>query len=111
MESNYAQYIKEREGKEIVEDHKGFATFVITDKECYIVDIFVKKKYRKEKIASKYADQITELAKERGCRYLLGSVCPYADSATASLKALLGYGFSLSSSTNDMIFFRKDIEV
>ena len=44
MESNYAQYIKEREGKEIVEDHKGFATFVITDKECYIVDIFVKKK-------------------------------------------------------------------
>jgi ribosomal protein S18 acetylase RimI-like enzyme len=109
MESNYALYIKEREGKEIIEDEKGFATFVINDKECYIIDIFVKEEHRKEKIASKYADQITEFAKVNGCLYLTGSVCPSAKGSNESLKVLLGYGFELQSSINNMIFFRKVI--
>ena len=109
MESNYALYIKEREGKEIIEDSKGFATFTINEDNCYIVDIFVKEEYRQENIASKYADEITMIAKENGCKYLTGSVCPKAHGSDTSLKVLLAYGFKLESSVNNFIYFRKEI--
>ena len=109
MESNYALYITEREGKSIIEDEKGFATYNINGDNCYIVDIFVRKEYRKENIASKYADEITKIAKENGCTYLTGSVCPTAHGANTSMKVLLAYGFKLESSINNFIYFRKEI--
>ena len=111
MESNYAQYIKEREDKHILEDHKGFATYFISDLECYIVDVFVKKEYRKQNVGRDYIDQIEKIAKEHGCKYLTTTVCPNANGSTDSLKATLSVGFNLDSSTNNLIFFRKEIEV
>jgi GNAT superfamily N-acetyltransferase len=110
VESNYALYLRERDPeKEIYEDEKGFVTYIITGEECYIVDTFVKKEYRNKGIASYYGDTVTKIAKESGCTYLTGSVCPMANGATGSMKFLLSYGFKLKSSINNLIFFRKEI--
>lgn len=109
MESNYGLYIKEREGRCIYEDERGFATYTMNDKSCYIQDIFVKKEYRNQKVASDYADKIAEIAKNNGCIFLIGSVCPSTNGSTESLKVLLGYGFRLDHSIGDLIFFRKEI--
>lgn len=109
-ESLYAEYIKERENFEIIEDERGFATFkTFENGECYIRDIFVRKEYRKSNIASMYADQITEIAKRRGCTYLTGTVSPKANGSTISMAVLLGYGFKLLDSQNDKIVFIKEI--
>lgn len=110
MKSLYAQYIEEREGFSIVEDEKGFATYIINEDECYIRDIFVRPEFRKENIASKYADQITEIAKKAGCKNLTGTVIPMANGATTSLKVLLGYGFKLLQATQERIIFIKEIK-
>lgn len=107
--SLYGQYIFEREGFEIVEDEFGFASYFVSGEECYIRDIFVKADHRNENHASKYADQIAAIAKERGCKVLTGTVAPLAKGSTASLKVLLSYGFKLHSSNSEKIIFIKEI--
>lgn len=109
MSSHYANYIKEREGLGIVEDSRGFATYKISGEECYIKDIFVKACFRTQSVASEFADKITEIAKSSGCKYLTGTVVPQAEGSTISLKVLLGYGFKLLSSKENLIIFIKEI--
>ena len=107
MPSLYARYIYEREGKSIVEDEHGFATFLFLPEHCYIEDIYVVPDKRKEGIASKYADEIARLAKQKGYSKLLGSVNTKAARPDVSLKTLLAYGFIPISADKDMIYLEK----
>ena len=107
--SLYAQYISEREGKHILEHAQGFATYVFMEKGCYIEDIFVVKEYRQTGVAAHLADQIAEIAKEKGYTRLFGSVVPSANNSTISLEVLLAYGFKLDSSSNNFILLVKEI--
>ena len=109
MESNYALYIKEREGRDIIEDEKGFASYLITGEQCYIVDVFIKKEHRRQGIPNKYFKQIEDIAREKGCTYLLGSACIKAPNINESMKWLLSIGYSLSSISGDMIFLTKEL--
>lgn len=107
--SLYAQYIKEREQREILEDEQGFATYVIEGNECYIQDIFTVQEARKKGHAAKLADQISEIAKKRGAKYLTGSVDPSLDNATDSMKVLLAYGMRVHSMQPPLVFFIKEL--
>lgn len=107
--SLYGQYIKEREGKDIIENENGFASFIIRGEECYIENIYVHPDFRKSKVASELANQVVEKAKECGCKFLTGSVRPSAMGSTDSLKVLLAYGFKLLSASQDAIIFVKEI--
>lgn len=108
--SLYASYIHEKTSKSVLETDKGFATFSFPDKEtCYIEDIYVVPAFRKSKECFKMADQIVCIAKERGCKKLLGSVQPSIKDSTISLQVLLAYGMRLESSTNNFILFFKEI--
>jgi ribosomal protein S18 acetylase RimI-like enzyme len=109
VSSLYAQYIKEREGKETIETDKGFATYTYVPEGCYIQDIYVHPDHRKEHVCFNLADQIVEIAKEKGCKKLFGTVCPSANGSTTSLKVLLAYGFKLESSGNNLIVMVKEI--
>jgi len=110
MKSLYAQYREEREGAAVIEDEYGFASCIFGDDHAYIDEIFVVKEKRKEGHASKYADKIALMAKERGLNKLYGSVCTEAKGATASVKVLLAYGFKLSHCEENMIYFIKEIK-
>lgn len=105
----YADYIKERENKEIVYNEFGFATYRILGDECYIQDIFIKKENRKEGHAKNLADKIAEIASLHGCKYLTGSTVPSMNGSTDSLKAMLAYGFKLLSSEKDFIVLIKEL--
>lgn len=108
--SLYAAYLKERTDDEVLETDTGFAVYrFTTPNTCYIVDIYVHPNFRKSQIASAMADQIVNIAKEKGCTSLIGSVVPSKKNSTTSLKVLLGYDMILDSSANDFIVFRKDI--
>lgn len=108
--SLYAQYVLERQGKQILEHAQGFATYSFIDNAVYIEDIFVQKEYRQTGLAAHMADLICEIAKEKGYKKLFGSVVPSANGSTDSLKVLLAYGFKLDSSANNFIAFSKEIE-
>lgn len=110
MNSLYAQYIKERENKDIIESDEGFATYQIFDNgECYLQDIYVIPAKRKSGLATVMADQVVEVAKRKGCHTLVGSVCMDAKDPTRNMKVFLAYGMQVSKLMGNMIFLRKNI--
>jgi len=109
MTSLYGQYIKERLNKDIIETENGFATYYFLNDSCYIENIYVTEDARKSKEATRLADQIAEIAKEKGFKKLCGSVVPSAKGSTESLKVLLAYGFKLDSSVNNFILMVKEL--
>lgn len=109
--SLYAEYIKEREDKEIIESDKGFATFKTFDNgECYLQDLYVIPTERKTGLATEMTDTIVKIAKERGCNTLIGSVCVEDQSATRNMKVFLAYGMQIYKNAGMMIFLKKDIK-
>lgn len=110
MQSHYGLYIKEREGKSILENEHGFFTYKIQGEECYIEDIFIKKESRRKNIGTEMADEIYKIAKASGCKFLTGSCIPSTNGATESMKAMLAYGFQIHSCTTDRIVLFKEIQ-
>lgn len=104
--SHYAQYIKAREGFDIIENAYGFATYKITNDECYVRDIFVEKQYRNDGAATRLCDKIKEIARGGGCKWLTGSVVPSAPHSTESMKVVLAYGFQLAACSPDFIILK-----
>lgn len=107
--SLYSMYLKEREGFDIIESDKGFATYKIIGQECYIRDIYVKPEFREQNIASEMADKIALIAKENKCSHLSGSVDTNVRGSTTSVKVLLAYGFKVLKNSFSMILFVKEI--
>lgn len=107
--SHFAKYIMERQGKHILENRFGFATYSFTDNAVYIEEIYVSEEHRKSNRASEMADKICEMAKLRGINLLYGSVSPKASGSTQSIQVLLAYGMQLDSCTDNFILLRKAI--
>jgi ribosomal protein S18 acetylase RimI-like enzyme len=112
--NKYAKYLKELKGYEMYEDEHGFITYgIMQDNEhkfMYIEDIYVIPEKRKSNIASEYANYVEKKAKEANCSALLGSVVPsLRPDSHYRMLVLLGYGFKLHSSQNDIVYFYKEI--
>lgn len=109
--SLYAEYIQEREGYEYAEiSGQGFATYLITGEEVYIRDIYVVPSKRKQNVAATLADLIADLAEQKGCRYMTGTVNPSLNGADSSMRVLLAYGMKpLSLRGDGLIWFMKRI--
>ncbi len=108
--SLYADYIKEREDKEIVESDLGFATFkTFPNGECYLQDLYVAPQMRKSGLATTMTNQIVQIAKERGCHTLVGSVCTDDNNATRNMKVFLSYGMQIQRVVGNIILLNKSI--
>lgn len=110
----YCDYLKELQGRSSIQHKNGFATYQFEqdpegNKYCYICDIYVVPEARKSNLCSDLADTIAVIAKENDCQYLIGTVVPSFNNATISLKVLLGCGFKLESSKENLILFTKEI--
>lgn len=109
MESLYAMYLKERAGFGCVEDHRGFMTYQIQGKECFIHDAFVMPAYRVAGLAGDMLAEIEQIAREAGCKMVTCTVCPAANGSTVALKTVLSLGFRLADSAPNLIAFQKEI--
>lgn len=92
--SLYAEYIKEREGSDIIESSAGFVTYNLMEGNqiCYIADIFIKPEYRQLNLATEMINIVIEKVKPLGCIKLVGNVDPKANGSTLSRKFILGFG-------------------
>lgn len=107
--SLFAQYIAEREGKEIVEDNQGFATYFYVDDGVYIENIYTCPDFRHVGVAASYADRIAAIAKAKGYKKMYGTAVPSTKGCTDSVKVLLAYGFRVHSAEHNAIIFVKEI--
>lgn len=105
----YAAYLEELGVKKLYRNDKGFALYSFAENYLYIEEIFILPEYRGKKEFSILCDSLTEIAKQKGCKRLLGSVVPTINNSTRSLGMLLSYGAKLVSATNNFIVFEKEI--
>jgi ribosomal protein S18 acetylase RimI-like enzyme len=105
----YARYLKEREGIETLESEHGFATYLLRPTDCYIIDIYVVPELRQSGLAKQLADQIVEIAKERGIKLLTGSVDRRDPNAQRNEAVLLAYGMRKAREDNFMNYYLKEI--
>lgn len=109
MSSLYAQYIKERQGIEIIECEEGFITYHIDSERCRIIDIFVAQEFRKKGYGMRLALQVAEIAREAKCRIVLGQVDTRALNCTDSLSAMLKMGMRVLCNDGDLIMLVRDL--
>lgn len=110
MDNLIKKYHEEREGKLYLSNPHGFAFYKFEHDYCYITDIYVEPEFRKENIASKIADEITVIAKDKGYKFLVGSTDIRAKGHKVSMLSLLHYGFEAFRITdNSIIFYKKEI--
>jgi|SRR6185312_14068650 len=108
--SLYADYLSERTDDYILENEKGFITWrYLNETQVYIVDLFVKKEFRRGSVASKLADHVVSIAKNTGRTELLGTVVPSTKGSNDSLRVLWGYGMALHAAEPNLIIMKKDI--
>ena len=108
--SKWADYIRERQGKEVKEWENAFTVYSFPgDKICYIEDNYVEPKFRKKGIAAAMANEIVIEAKERGCNLLIGSVDLGAKAPADNMKVLLAYGMEPYMTEGKLIYFKKEI--
>ena len=106
----WAEYLKEREGKEVLQDPTGFTVYSYPgDKLCYIEDNWVMPDFRKSGVAKKMADKIVIEAKERGCDTLIGSVDLKSSAPGQNMKVLLAYDMDPYLTEGSVVYFRKSI--
>lgn len=106
--SLYADFIKEYDGFDTIEFPTiGFATFKCSGEECYIRDIYIAPEHRSKQISYQFQEQITKIAKERGCKSLLGTVSPLSRSASFSMLGLLKDGFKFIKVDKEFMYFSK----
>lgn len=103
----YAEYLKERENANLVYDEKGFATYKESGENIiYIIDVYVKPEFRKNRIASSYLNLIADKTK---CQWLITSCDENANKWQEAEKAILGYGFNYKKNEGTMRWYSKEI--
>lgn len=107
--SLYARYVLEREGFSTSECPEGFATYRVQGEACYIRDLYVLPDHRKHGVASRLADGIAVIARAAGCTRLVGTVDVRTAGHEGSLKALLAYGFTVTSAHEGYLVLHKPL--
>ncbi len=88
---------------------KGFVIYSITPEYLYLEEIYILPEFRGKKEFAELSDSVTEIAKQNGCKKILGSVVPSINNSTRSLGMLLSYGAKLIGASNNFIVFEKEI--
>jgi len=102
----YAEYIKERENRELIYIPQGFATYTVLNNESiYLIDLYVAKEFRKSGFAWILFNQVCTEAKKLGIKNIITSACSDANNVTESIKVILSAGFQLTKISGNMMYF------
>lgn len=107
---NPLDFYKEQ-GYEVFQSSHGWATFEIIETTCYLQNVFVEEKSRRNGKASWMAERIEDIARQRGCDMITTTIntCGKID-VTRSLKTVLNYGFEYAGASDGYLLFKKEIK-
>lgn len=107
--SLWAKYVKERDGRETIENENGFIVFLFKGEECYLEDIYVLPEKRLSGIGSSLFAMAEERARQQGCKFLSSQIIPSEAQATGSMAAHLAKGFRIYAAQNNRIIMFKEL--
>lgn len=110
MESQYARYVIERAGSQIIENKFGFVTYRFLSDGIFIEDLFVEREYRQSYKATQFGQMVEEVGRQNKCKFLYGAVCIDSKTTTEALQFQLKYGMNIYSLSGNMIFLKKEIK-
>ena len=107
--SLYSQYLREREGADLIEFSWGFAVYKMAKDHVYLQDIYVVPEERQNGRGVELMNLVADEARKQGVKTMYGSVAPSTQFSDVMIKIMMGLGFKLHSSQNDLIYLKKDI--
>lgn len=96
-------------GSEVLETEHGWANYYLGDLECYIENIFITKEARRSGHAKALGLALEEIARENGCKYMIGSTNTTKPGVERSIMGMLSFGYKYLSSSEGAIFFKKEL--
>ena len=107
--SLYADYIKEREGYETVEDGTFFVTYLELEDALYIRDIYIAPEYRNKMKSIEIGEMTIGLAKEKGLKALIGSVDTTTNGWRRNKEIMEKFGYKEVYQDGNVIYFNKEL--
>ncbi len=104
----YAQFIKDREGLDLLEFPEGFLTFKIDGDECFVANLFIHPDFRGTQALFRFYEKLEKIALEKNAKFISANIHINDHGFNRSLKAALKLGFSLvQAQNNSVIVFKK----
>lgn len=105
--TNYAMYLKEREGIDTIENEKGFLTYKVKDDEMWVYDCYVRPEFRRDNVAREYFDTLYVLANDLNCSSVYSTVYKSTEGWEVSLAALRSNGYEITGTIEDLIILKR----
>lgn len=111
MSKLYFDYLKEREGKEVVETESYFFTYKHfgKNKQLYLSDFYVVPQSRNQKVGTEAMNKVIEIAKSLNCSHVACTTDTNTNNWEKAASGLIGYGFQVIKEENGLIYYYKDI--
>ena len=97
MVSNYGKYVKEREGKEIIEGDWGFATYLLEKDLLYVVDVYVVPEKRRKGLAKSIFNKLEIEAKNKNKSHIATSLDTTTNNWEVTMQGLIKHGYGMRS--------------
>lgn len=103
----YANYLKEREGMDLIESNEGFVVYTVYNdiNTLYIAEIFVEKEYRGSLAAYRLYQKCIKAAKENYCDRILGTVDISTVGYELSERLMKRLKFEFQKKQGNLIFY------
>lgn len=98
--SLWAAYLKEREGKDVLEDADSLISYCIDGDACLIGEIYIRPEKRHGPTGKAIFGRVCDIARAAGCTKVYGTVSPLDRNAVRNLTVLLAIGFTLKQETS-----------
>lgn len=108
--SHWADYIKERENCDTIENEYGFITYALTPgQQCFIRDFFVTHEHRNKGYGKELWGELFVLALKHDCQRFVAQVDARAGRASHSLSVILAHGFKIVAAQNELITLVQEV--
>ena len=108
--SMYEEYIKEREGLDVIKTNKGFICYRIEKNlNCMINDCFVLREFRNTKHGSFLTNQVFEICKEAGVKTVFCNTDNRANGVAISKFSIEQFGFELFDQDGPITKYRLEV--
>ena len=108
-ETLYAEYLKERQEAEILENESGFIIYKLTDGECFIIDMFIRPEIRGLGEGHSLVKNLKQIAIASGCKAITANIHLADKNANKTLLAGLHTGFKVVRADQNILLIYMDV--
>lgn len=107
----YKEYMKERQLCEFIEcTDSHFVSYRIEGNVCYLQDMYITPKYRKQGLSKSLVGQLELIAKKKKCKFLITTINLGCNGDnTINQKTASSNGFTEKVRSDDGIYYLKEI--